>query len=179
MSQKPSDVRKRIRSEYKFVNAFTPFLLNQQSYDQDEHRRLFSQLPKLPPQLGQSILEFIDNAPVSITTITTPTIEICQSRNDLGENIPVKPKSSARKKPSLKQHISKFYLVVVKFIIYTSDDTEEIQVQLVYNKSNTPKYLGQFINVYSDNRLKRQCKSCPAMYTDLKGFNRHYESKHL
>ena len=182
--------------------------MNQQLYDQDEHRRLFSQLPKLPPQLGQSILEFIDNAPVSITTITTPTIEICQLRNDLGENIPVKPKSSARKKPSLKQPHFKIlsrrccrphknsnttsattttnnnddeednYQIRTSSSI-PSDDTEEIQVQLVYNKSNTPKYLGQFINVYLDNRLKRQCKSCPAMYTDLKGFNRHYEIKHL
>ncbi|CAI5759000.1 unnamed protein product [Candida verbasci] len=50
---------------------------------------------------------------------------------------------------------------------------------LHYNKSNTPKYNGKFVNIIDENRLKRQCLLCDKKYTDLKGFNRHYEVKHL
>lgn len=59
-----------------------------------------------------------------------------------------------------------------------NDDSEEVIV-INYNRSNTPKYVGKFTNVIIDNKLKRQCKKCPAIYTDLKGFNRHYQKKHL
>ncbi|KAI5966909.1 uncharacterized protein KGF55_000318 [Candida pseudojiufengensis] len=48
-----------------------------------------------------------------------------------------------------------------------------------YNNSNTPKYLGKFNNLKINNKLKRQCKYCPKQYNDLKGFNRHFERKHL
>lgn len=52
------------------------------------------------------------------------------------------------------------------------------EVYLSYNDSNTPKYIGKFLNVMVGNRLKRQCKYCHLQYADLKGFNRHYEKKH-
>lgn len=206
IKSKPSVIRKRIRSEYKFANSFTPFLLEQQPHNLEQ--RLSSQLPKIPLQLGQSILEFIDSFPLAITTPPPPPppIETCQLGIDFGKNILVKPKSSARKKSKLKQQPHFTFLSRHRRPPHQKNDnnndndqdedededdnnyqigssssipSDVEEVQLVYNKSNTPKYLGQFINVYLDNRLKRQCKSCPAMYTDLKGFNRHYESKHL
>lgn len=58
------------------------------------------------------------------------------------------------------------------------DESEEVII-INYNRSNTPKFVGKFTNVVVNNKLKRQCKKCPAVYTDLKGFNRHYQKKHL
>ncbi|CUM68181.1 uncharacterized protein PRCAT00005899001 [Priceomyces carsonii] len=48
-----------------------------------------------------------------------------------------------------------------------------------YNESNTPKYYGKFVNVKVGSKIKRQCGVCMATYTDLKGFNRHFQSVHL
>ncbi|KAI5952855.1 hypothetical protein KGF54_003722 [Candida jiufengensis] len=61
----------------------------------------------------------------------------------------------------------------------TTNTTKNKEFHINYNDSNTPKYLGKFINIKIDNKLRRQCKYCPKRYNDLKGFNRHYERNHL
>lgn len=59
-----------------------------------------------------------------------------------------------------------------------TENSDLKEVYLSYNDSNTPKYIGKFLNVMVGNRLKRQCRYCHLQYADLKGFNRHYEKKH-
>ncbi|RCK55102.1 hypothetical protein Cantr_04617 [Candida viswanathii] len=186
-TNKPSLKRLELRSKVQFTNPLLPFLDYPPSHD----------VPQIPRIMAQSIIKFVDSQP------TVAHVEESRTPKPRGKRPGRKPTIAAKVTAVKKMRKKKMQRVMVPNSSdydydYTNDSSDdddvvheksvldfpsvsdpEEEVHLVYNKSNMPKYVGQFVNVFVDKRLKRKCKTCGAMYTDLKGFNRHYESKHL
>ncbi|MCP8716479.1 MAG: hypothetical protein M5E90_03560 [Asgard group archaeon] len=179
--------RQELRSKLQFSNPFQPF----QNYSP------ISQIPKIPHILAQSIIKFVDSQPCKNPLDVNIVNSKARNRIKFTRLNNVSTRKTIKKRPTIHNNSDYEYDSSddeTKQDIdstnssndYREDNTEQEQeqaqeeeVHLVYNKSNMPKYVGQFLNVFVDKRLKRKCKTCGAMYTDLKGFNRHYESKHL
>ncbi|EMG49355.1 hypothetical protein G210_5885 [Candida maltosa Xu316] len=128
----------------------------------------FFETPKIPVELAESLLNFIDN---KFYKVSHPQDEE-EKQLESSATSPIRRSTRLCKQPRIR----KIKSVTTKPLI-TSETTQE--VYLNYNSSNTPKYVGKFRNELIGGHLKRKCMACSANYSDLKGFNRHYERKHL
>lgn len=121
-----------------------------------KERRVNNNLPVLKENLVH------DNLPVEKKLVTT--------------NLPVEKKLVNTNLPVIsKSKLTNVDVRVKKKILLTSGSIVNYQ----YNNSNIPKYFAEFVTLKVNKKLKRACKRCDLVYSDLRGFNRHYEKIHL
>ncbi|KAI5953753.1 hypothetical protein KGF57_003962 [Candida theae] len=164
MTTRPSTLRQLLRNSQEFGNCLNPLL--------EESLPLVSPNTKSKTLFLSSLLIVPKKPDVTRCTFKSnfPKPRVAKpDRKPLTTRIPYKPSKCSQAVGATDENSSP----------PPTSSIEAKEVYLSYNDSNTPKYVGKFFNVMVGNRLKRQCKYCHLQYADLKGFNRHYEKKHV
>ncbi|CAK9439682.1 uncharacterized protein LODBEIA_P37820 [Lodderomyces beijingensis] len=164
MNSKPSLKRPLLRKTHQFENCLQPLI----------NESVPARSAKAP--VRKEVHAYVAHLQSNVVSVR-PAMSYGEGESMKENNCSSDESSPVKRKQNKRWQTSSSAKKASKFVSPLPSSTQR-EVCLSYNKSNTPKYADKFVNVMVDNRLKRQCKFCSLQYMDLKGFNRHFESKH-